>query len=67
MGCHGPRAVSGGSIRDLRDASAETHARFRQIVLEGEREPLGMPSFGDRLTSEELGAIQAYLRMRSRR
>ncbi|MBW2495872.1 MAG: PQQ-dependent dehydrogenase, methanol/ethanol family [Deltaproteobacteria bacterium] len=67
MGCHGPRAVSGGSIRDLRDASAETHARFRQIVLEGEREPLGMPSFGDRLTTEELGEIQAYLRMRSRR
>lgn len=67
MGCHGPQAISGGAIRDLRDASAETHARFAEIVLAGEREPLGMPAFGDRLNRDEADAIQAYLLERNRR
>ncbi len=67
MGCHGPQAIAGGSIRDLRDASAETLASFAAIVLGGAREALGMPGFADRLTRDETAAIERYLRSRNRR
>ena len=59
--CHGAGAVGGGSVPDLRYASEAVHQRFNQIVLEGEREPLGMPSFGDRLTTEDTRKIQAFI------
>jgi len=67
LGCHGPKAISGGSIRDLRDASAETLDQFEAIVLGGAREPLGMPSFADFLSREEVAAIKAYVVSRNRR
>ncbi len=67
LGCHGPKAISGGSIRDLRDASAETLDQFEAIVLGGAREPLGMPSFRDRLGRDEVAAIRAYIASRNRR
>ena len=57
----GVGAVGGGSVPDLRYASEAVHQRFNQIVLEGEREPLGMPSFGDRLTTEDTRKIQAFI------
>ncbi len=67
MGCHGPKAISGGSIVDLRDASAETLDQLESIVLRGAREPLGMPSFVDRLSPNEVAAIRVYLESRNRR
>ena len=67
MGCHGPQAISGGSIVDLRDASAETLELFDAIVLRGAREPLGMPSFGDRLSRDEAEAIRIYVASQNRR
>ena len=54
-----------GPIKDLRYATAEVHDQFETIVLEGVREPLGMPGFGDLLTSEQVQAIQAFVLFRA--
>ncbi|MEZ4334303.1 MAG: PQQ-dependent dehydrogenase, methanol/ethanol family [Myxococcota bacterium] len=67
MGCHGPQAISGGAIVDLRDASQETLDRLEPIVLGGERLALGMPSFAERLGPDDLPALRAYLLSRNRR
>ena len=61
LGCHGPFAIGGGSLPDLRYSSAETHARFGDIVAGGALADLGMPSFGDRLTPDDARAIEAYV------
>ena len=61
MLCHGPAGIAGGSIRDLRHASAATHATFEDIVLRGARQPLGMPSFEGLLSRDEVRLIQQYL------
>jgi mono/diheme cytochrome c family protein len=47
--CHGVGAVSGSSIPDLRYATAETYDQFQSIVLGGDLEYGGMPSFKDAL------------------
>lgn len=65
LGCHGV-AVVAGPLPDLRYATAETHAAFESIVLRGAREPLGMPAFGDLLSSADAKAIQAYVVQRAR-
>jgi len=67
LGCHGPQAISGGTIRDLRDMSAQTHELFAKIVLEGLRERLGMPRFADRLDMDDVLALRAYVSSRNRR
>ena len=67
LGCHGPKAISGGSIVDLRDASQETLDQLEAILLGGQREALGMPNFSDRLATEDVRAIGAYLLSRNRR
>ena len=67
MGCHGPQAIGGGSVHDLRDASAETLAQFDEIVLRGAREALGMPGFADRVSAAEADSIEIYVRSRNRR
>jgi PQQ-dependent dehydrogenase (methanol/ethanol family) len=67
LACHGPMAISGGSIRDLRDASAETLDQFEAIVLGGAREALGMPSFREFLSREDVVALRAYVASRNRR
>ncbi len=64
FGCHGYAAVA-GALPDLRYASASVHEQFEAIVLEGAREVLGMPSFSDVLTSEQVRAIQAYVVFRA--
>jgi quinohemoprotein ethanol dehydrogenase len=61
MPCHGPLAIGGGSIPDLRYATAQTHAQFADIVLGGVRADRGMPSFADQLGPEDARAIQAYV------
>jgi PQQ-dependent dehydrogenase (methanol/ethanol family) len=63
--CHGPAAIAGGSIKDLRYATAETHAAFEDIVLRGTREPLGMPPFADLLSPDEVYLIQQYILSRA--
>ena len=59
--CHGVSAISGGTIPDLRHASAMTHENFYRIVGEGFFESLGMPSFKDVLNKQEIEAVQAYV------
>jgi len=59
--CHGLDAVSGGgSIKDLRFASAATHEQFAAIVIGGLRHSMGMPAFPD-LTMQDVKAIQAFI------
>ncbi len=65
LSCHGLGVVA-GPLPDLRYATAATHAAFESIVLRGAREPLGMPSFGDLLSSANAKAIQAYILQRAR-
>ena len=57
--CHGDNAV--GGVKDLRFMTAETHAAFNAIVLEGTRADQGMASFADVLSAAEVEAIHQYL------
>ena len=57
--CHGDNAV--GGVNDLRFMTAETHAAFNAIVLEGTRADQGMASFADVLSAAEVEAIHQYL------
>jgi mono/diheme cytochrome c family protein len=41
------------------------HDQFEAIVLGGARASLGMPSFKDLLTSDQVKAIQAYVLSRA--
>ncbi len=60
-GCHGFNAVAraGGSVSDLRYASAETHQTWNGIVIGGARRANGMPSF--ELDVDEAEAIRQYV------
>ncbi len=59
--CHGLKVVAGGVVPDLRRATADTHANFESIVIGGQRQAKGMPSFADVLSSEDARLIQAYV------
>jgi len=59
-GCHGMYG-STPMLPDLRRLTAEKHAVFKQIVLGGLLEPLGMSSFAGDLTEAQVDAIQAYI------
>jgi PQQ-dependent dehydrogenase (methanol/ethanol family) len=59
--CHGYSAEAvGGSIKDLRNASAQTHDAFEAIVIGGLRKDKGMPQFSD-LSVADVQAIHAYV------
>jgi quinohemoprotein ethanol dehydrogenase len=58
-GCHGREAV--GGVKDLRHMTAETHARFKDIVLGVLYTQKGMASFKDLLTDKQAGQIHDYL------
>jgi PQQ-dependent dehydrogenase (methanol/ethanol family) len=64
--CHGPQAVAGGSIPDLRHLSTENHALFGGIVRGGVMQEHGMPAFGDLLNDADVRAIQAWILERAR-
>jgi quinohemoprotein ethanol dehydrogenase len=64
VGCHGVGVIA-GPVPDLRYATAEVHAQLEDIVLKGARSQLGMPSFGDKLTPDQLRNIQAYVLSRA--
>lgn len=59
--CHSNIDGRGSGIPDLRLMSADTHATFNQIVLEGTRAERGMGSFADLLTVGEVDDLHAYL------
>jgi quinohemoprotein ethanol dehydrogenase len=57
--CHGQQAV--GGIKDLRHMTADTHAKFKDIVLGGLYVDKGMASFADLLNEQQASDIHAYL------
>ena len=63
--CHGVEAISSSGVPDLRYANAATHHQFQAIVLGGTRQQMGMPSFEDALTPEQVRAIEAYVLSRA--
>ncbi|HTM94861.1 MAG TPA: PQQ-dependent dehydrogenase, methanol/ethanol family [Croceibacterium sp.] len=58
-GCHGRQAI--GGVKDLRHMTAETHAKFSDIVLKGIYVEKGMASFADLLNQQQVDDIHAYL------
>ena len=60
--CHGKNAVAryGGSVPDLRFASADTHAQWHDIVIDGAKRARGMPAFSY-LDVEQSEAIRNYV------
>jgi quinohemoprotein ethanol dehydrogenase len=63
--CHGVGVVSSSGVPDLRYATAATHHEFESIVLGGARQQMGMPSFKDALTPDQVRAIEAYILSRA--
>lgn len=61
--CHGVNAELGygSSVADLRYSTTETHARWDDIVLGGERKLMGMPQFDAWLKEEDSRALQAFV------
>ena len=61
--CHGIDAEVGygNSAPDLRYLSPENHARWDEIVLNGERKKMGMLSFKEYLSEEDSQALQAFV------
>ena len=59
--CHGPMAVAGGSIPDLRHLPESKHALFEDIVLGGLLQRGGMPAFPDQLDSDQVRIVQAWV------
>ncbi|MCO5401716.1 c-type cytochrome [Ralstonia soli] len=58
--CHGPGAVSGGTIPDLRRFKGNDD-EFLATVREG-RVPRGMPSWKEFLNDDEIRAIRAFVK-----
>ena len=58
-GCHGREAV--GGVKDLRHMTAETHAKFKDIVLGGIYTDKGMASFKDIISDKQAEQIHDYL------
>ena len=63
--CHGVGAVTNGMYTDLRGATPEVHASWRDIVLGGTRQAKGMPGFADLLSETDADDIEAYVVARS--
>ena len=60
--CHGPGAVSGGLVPDLRYSAALTNDAFWKAVVEdGALAPNGMVSFKPELTPAQQHAVRAFL------
>ena len=59
--CHGPQAVGGGVIKDLRHMTEATHSAFKDIVLKGQLVGLGMANFSNVLSDADADAIHAYV------
>lgn len=57
--CHGKNAM--GGVADLRHMTAETRAKFKDIVLGGAYLEKGMANFSDLLDEDQLKDIEGYL------
>jgi quinohemoprotein ethanol dehydrogenase len=59
--CHGVDAISSSSVPDLRYLTALSNQQFEAIVLGGQLQPAGMPSFKDALKPDQVKTIQTYI------
>ena len=59
--CHGLGAAGGGATADLRLSHPSTYDKYRDIVLDGKYQGMGMPSLKKWLTAEQVDAIRAYV------
>jgi len=59
--CHGPAAIGGGTLPDLRRSAPAVYEDLEGIVLSGSRLARGMPGFGDFLGPEDVTDLRAYL------
>jgi quinohemoprotein ethanol dehydrogenase len=59
--CHGVAATSGGTISDLCYSQPQVFRNYRGIVLDGEYAGMGMPSFRDRLSADDVEAIRLFV------
>ena len=59
--CHGPYAIAGGTIPDLRRSEPPIYDALPAIVLEGGRISGGMPSFAGNLDGADLADLRQYL------
>ncbi|HIG40696.1 MAG: PQQ-dependent dehydrogenase, methanol/ethanol family [bacterium] len=59
--CHGGGVVSSMLYPDLRYLSPDKHAIFKEIVVDGALQGLGMPKFDDVLDASQALAIQAFV------
>ena len=62
--CHGPNAISGTVLPDLRYLTPEKHQMFAGI-LAGAFAQKGMPSVMDKFTAEDVEAVHQYVIKRS--
>ena len=59
--CHANIDARGSGVPDLKSMSAEAHAEFRRIVLEGTLAKRGMGGFAELLEATDVEAIHVYL------
>jgi len=60
--CHGPFAVGAGVLPDLRwSAYTSTEEAWKGVVADGNLQSIGMVSFADVLSIEDIEAIRAYV------
>ena len=59
--CHGPAAIGGGTIPDLRTAEPGVYDALPAIVLDGALRGKGMPGFGEWLDASDVDVLRAYL------
>jgi quinohemoprotein ethanol dehydrogenase len=59
--CHGVAASGGGVIADLRYSSPAIYDKYQQIVIGGSMAGVGMPSFKQWLSAEEVESIRAFV------
>ena len=64
--CHGANVVSGGLVPDLRYSSESTHQSFQNIVRGGVLHELGMASFAEDLTAEQVKDIEGFVLSRAK-
>jgi quinohemoprotein ethanol dehydrogenase len=61
MSCHGDIDEKSGALPDLGHLPKVKFDIIESIVLQGGLEHLGMPNFGDRLTTEDLENLKKYM------
>ncbi|MEO1321443.1 MAG: c-type cytochrome, partial [Pseudomonadota bacterium] len=60
--CHGPFAASSGVLPDLRWSAYTTSAdAWKSVVIDGNLQSIGMVSFADVLSEDDVEAIRAYV------